>query len=54
MDAVGDMTPEETRRHQELIAKSHGLTVEEYLRRYQTGEFGNFNNPKHKTEEKHD
>ncbi len=52
MDAVGDMSPEETRRHQELIAKNRGLTVEEYLERYRNGEFGQFGKPKEATEEK--
>jgi hypothetical protein len=52
MDAAGDMTPEETRKHQELIAKSRGLTVEEYLERYRDGEFGQFGQPKETTEEK--
>ncbi len=50
MDDVSKMTPEEIRQQQERIAKSLNLTVEEYLKRYQTGQFGSFNHPRHQSE----
>ncbi len=54
MDAVGDMSPEDTLRQQKKIAESRGLTLEEYLERYRNGEFGQFGKPKETTEEKDD
>ncbi len=42
------MSEDDWRKHQQRIAESRGLTLDEYLERYKAGEFGEFNNPQHK------